>query len=238
MKRCPSWQHLGCQTLAAMPADRLKALEERTLYDPTEVEARVFSRWEEAGIFYPEPEGDPSENYSIAVPAAERDRQPAHGPRAERLDPGRLHPRCAHAGAARQVDLRHRPRGHRDPAPGREAARGRGHEPRGDRTRGVRARACGSGARSTATRSSASSAHWAPRSTTRTSASRWTTSTSGRSCTCSCACTRRGSSTATTTWSTGTPACARRSPTSRSSSARSRTRSTCSTTRSSPARAR
>jgi valyl-tRNA synthetase len=51
-----------------MPPDRLKALEERTLYDPTEVEARVFSRWEEARIFSAEPEGDPSENYSIAVP--------------------------------------------------------------------------------------------------------------------------------------------------------------------------
>ena len=51
-----------------MAVDRLKALEERTRYDPTEVEARVFSRWEEAGIFSPEPEGDPSENFSIAVP--------------------------------------------------------------------------------------------------------------------------------------------------------------------------
>ena len=45
-------------------------------------------------------------------------------------------------------------------------------------------------------------------------------------------CTRRATSTATTTWSTGIPACARRSRTSRSSSAPSRTRSTRSTTRS------
>jgi valyl-tRNA synthetase len=51
-----------------MPADPLKTLEKRTLYDPTEIEARVFSRWEEAGIFSPEPEGEPSDNYSIAVP--------------------------------------------------------------------------------------------------------------------------------------------------------------------------
>jgi valyl-tRNA synthetase len=48
--------------------DRLKALEERTRYDPAEVEERVFARWEEAGIFHPEPEGGASENYSIAVP--------------------------------------------------------------------------------------------------------------------------------------------------------------------------
>jgi valyl-tRNA synthetase len=48
--------------------ERLKALEERTRYDPAEVEMRVLARWDEAGIFHPEPEGDASENYSIAVP--------------------------------------------------------------------------------------------------------------------------------------------------------------------------
>src|SRR4051794_24413082 len=51
-----------------MPPDRLKALGDRTRYDPHEVEARVFARWEEAGIFHPEPEGTADENYSIAVP--------------------------------------------------------------------------------------------------------------------------------------------------------------------------
>ena len=49
---------------------------------------------------------------------------------------------------------------------------------------------------------------------------------------------REGSSTATTTWSTGTRACARPSRTWRSSSGPSRTRFTWSTTRSSQARAR
>jgi valyl-tRNA synthetase len=48
--------------------DRLKALEERTRYEPGEVETRVFARWEEAGIFHPEPEGTAAENYSIAIP--------------------------------------------------------------------------------------------------------------------------------------------------------------------------
>src|SRR4051812_49247639 len=51
-----------------MSADRLKSVEDRTRYDPHEVEGPVFARWEEAGIFHPEPEGDAGENYSIAVP--------------------------------------------------------------------------------------------------------------------------------------------------------------------------
>jgi valyl-tRNA synthetase len=51
-----------------MPADRLKQLEERTRYDPAQVEARVFERWQDERIFSPEPDGDASENFSIAVP--------------------------------------------------------------------------------------------------------------------------------------------------------------------------
>ncbi len=51
-----------------MPSDRLKDLQERTRYSPAEVEERVFSRWEEAGIFHPEPSGDAAENFSIALP--------------------------------------------------------------------------------------------------------------------------------------------------------------------------
>jgi valyl-tRNA synthetase len=51
-----------------MSDDRLKALEERTRYEPAEVESRVFARWTGAGIFHPEPKGTAGENYSIAVP--------------------------------------------------------------------------------------------------------------------------------------------------------------------------
>src|SRR5688500_4445469 len=51
-----------------MAEDRLKTLEERTRYEPADVEGRVFERWDRAGIFHPEPEGTPDENYSIAVP--------------------------------------------------------------------------------------------------------------------------------------------------------------------------
>src|SRR5207248_5382727 len=36
--------------------------------DPSEVEPRIVGRWLEAGLFHPEPEGDASENYSIAIP--------------------------------------------------------------------------------------------------------------------------------------------------------------------------
>jgi len=54
--------------LLAVSADRLKPLEERTRYDPHEVEGRIFARWEDAGIFHPEPGAEAKENYSIAVP--------------------------------------------------------------------------------------------------------------------------------------------------------------------------
>ncbi len=47
-----------------MADDRLK----RTRYDPGDVEGRVFSLWEDAGIFHPESGGDPGESYSIAIP--------------------------------------------------------------------------------------------------------------------------------------------------------------------------
>jgi valyl-tRNA synthetase len=43
-------------------------LETRTRYEPSEAEPRVFERWEESGLFHPEPEGTPEENFSIAIP--------------------------------------------------------------------------------------------------------------------------------------------------------------------------
>ena len=43
-------------------------LEERTRYEPAEVEPRVLRKWLEAGYFHPEPEGTADENYSIAIP--------------------------------------------------------------------------------------------------------------------------------------------------------------------------
>ncbi len=43
-------------------------LEARTRYDPSEVEPRIEHVWLESGLFHPEPEGDPADNYSIAIP--------------------------------------------------------------------------------------------------------------------------------------------------------------------------
>jgi len=51
-----------------MARQGLDALEQRTRYDPQEVEPRVLARWLEAGYFHPEPEGTAADNYSIAIP--------------------------------------------------------------------------------------------------------------------------------------------------------------------------
>jgi valyl-tRNA synthetase len=47
---------------------RLKDLQDRTRFEPAEVEPRVGERWLSSGLFHPEPEGKASENYSIAIP--------------------------------------------------------------------------------------------------------------------------------------------------------------------------
>ncbi|MGP0053004.1 MAG: valine--tRNA ligase [Solirubrobacteraceae bacterium] len=46
----------------------MSELEDRTRYDPSEVEPRIVSKWLESGLFHPEPEGSPADNYSIAIP--------------------------------------------------------------------------------------------------------------------------------------------------------------------------
>src|SRR5436190_3895122 len=43
-------------------------LRERTRFEPAEVEPRIVDAWLASGLFSPEPQGDPSENYSIAIP--------------------------------------------------------------------------------------------------------------------------------------------------------------------------
>jgi valyl-tRNA synthetase len=47
---------------------RREKLERITRYDPTEVEARLFAEWMDAGYFHPDAEGDPEENFSVAIP--------------------------------------------------------------------------------------------------------------------------------------------------------------------------
>jgi valyl-tRNA synthetase len=49
-------------------AERRKALEETTRWEPGAVEQRVFEYWMEGGWFHPPAEGSPAENYSIAIP--------------------------------------------------------------------------------------------------------------------------------------------------------------------------
>ena len=228
----------ACLTSRPMPADRLKQLEERTRYDPAEVEGRVFERWEEAGIFSPEPEGDGVRELLDRGPAAERDRRAAHGPRPERLDPGHADPAAPHAGRAHEVDLRHRPRGHRDAGQGREAARAGGHLARRDRPRGVHR------ARLGVARGVRRHDHRAVQAARRLARLRGRALHDGRGVRARGPARLRGA----LREGPGLPRqlhgqlgpghCARRSRTSRSSSARSRTRSTWSTTRSSPARGR
>jgi valyl-tRNA synthetase len=43
-------------------------LRDRKRFEPSEVEPRIMARWLDSGLFHPEPEGTPAENYSIAIP--------------------------------------------------------------------------------------------------------------------------------------------------------------------------
>jgi valyl-tRNA synthetase len=51
-----------------VPDERLKALEEKTRYEPAEVERRLFAEWIEGGYFHPRAEGAAEENFSVAIP--------------------------------------------------------------------------------------------------------------------------------------------------------------------------
>ena len=46
----------------------MSELEDKTRYDPSEVEPRIVQEWLASGLFHPEPEGDPESNYSISIP--------------------------------------------------------------------------------------------------------------------------------------------------------------------------
>jgi valyl-tRNA synthetase len=51
-----------------VPREGLSALEERTRYEPAEVEPRVLQKWLQAGYFHADAEGSAGESYSIAIP--------------------------------------------------------------------------------------------------------------------------------------------------------------------------
>jgi valyl-tRNA synthetase len=44
------------------------SLKDRKRFEPSEIEPRIVARWLESGLFHPEPEGSPDENFSIAIP--------------------------------------------------------------------------------------------------------------------------------------------------------------------------
>src|ERR671929_2152192 len=46
----------------------MSTLQERTRFEPAEVEPRIAERWIASGLHHPEPGGTPRENYSIAIP--------------------------------------------------------------------------------------------------------------------------------------------------------------------------
>jgi len=46
----------------------MTSLQDRTRFDPSEVEPRITERWLASGLYHPEPEGSGDENYSIAIP--------------------------------------------------------------------------------------------------------------------------------------------------------------------------
>ena len=214
-----------------MDAARTEKLEATTRWDPAEAEARIFARWEESGAF--EPGDDPdAESFSIAIPppnvtGALHMGHALNGTVQDALTRlARMQGKNAlwilgtdHAGIGTQMVVEKQLR-----AAGTSRARARPREVRrpglgvAGRVRLADRRAVQASRRLLRLRARA--LH--PRRGLR---QRRSTASSRRS-------TRRAGSTATTTWSTGTRARARRSPTSRSSTRRSPTPSTRSTTRS------
>ena len=51
-----------------MTEGRRDSLQEKTRYDPAEVERRIFAEWIAAGYFHPEAVGTAAENFSVAIP--------------------------------------------------------------------------------------------------------------------------------------------------------------------------
>jgi valyl-tRNA synthetase len=46
----------------------MAGLQDRTRFEPAEVEPRIVEKWLESGLHHPDPEGTPAENFSIAIP--------------------------------------------------------------------------------------------------------------------------------------------------------------------------
>ena len=111
-------------------------------------EARWTERWLSGHLFHAEP--DPARGLLDRHPAAQRHRRPAHGPRPERHHPGRAHALPPHARRQRLLAAGHRPRRHRHPERGGEAAARRGPDAKKTSAATSSSGASGSGASSTA----------------------------------------------------------------------------------------
>src|SRR4051794_30152992 len=46
----------------------MAGLQDRTRFEPAEVEPRIVAMWLESGLHHPDPEGSPEENFSVAIP--------------------------------------------------------------------------------------------------------------------------------------------------------------------------
>jgi valyl-tRNA synthetase len=46
----------------------MAGLQDRTRFEPAEVEPRIVDAWLESGLHHPDPEGTPAENFSVAIP--------------------------------------------------------------------------------------------------------------------------------------------------------------------------
>ena len=152
-------------------------LEETTRWDPAEVEARIFAAWDGRRRLRPAGRGHAREELLDRDPAAERHRRAAHGPRAQRLGPGRADADQPDAGPQRALDPRHRPRRDRHPGGGREGAARGGHLAPRPRPREVRRAGLGVARAVRGARSSPSTSASAPPATTSASASRSTRAT-------------------------------------------------------------
>ena len=103
------------------PASHGRALQDRTRFEPAEVEPRIAERWLESGLHHPEPEGTPSENFSIAVPPPNVTGALHMGHALNGSIQDTLIRYHRMRGPAREVDPRHRPRRHRHAEAGRAA---------------------------------------------------------------------------------------------------------------------
>ena len=115
-------------------------------YEPRGVEERWQRTWEDGRALQRRARSD-ADAVRRLPPAAQRDRPPAHRPRAQPLRRRLAHPLEADAGLQHALPARLRPCRHLDPERGRACADRRGHVAPGDRPRRVRGARLGLAAR-------------------------------------------------------------------------------------------